>query len=740
MKKWIKRLCIFAFFVAILTSIVIGTNTDMVRRTEYEVVNSEKHIFSNKLSNDVVVRQSFVCSQMNFSGFDLVFRNGKYRGNDMIRVELYNKTDNKQVQVWNMNRENIPNNQYITFALDHYEYNAKGKMYEILISSDSKDDSQDALRLYLAENVECTFPTCTYAGNALQAHLQFTIQYAGNIDIMDIHSIANIVNVYFILACYCSVIMFVIVQLIKSRNKIKSLFQYIKANRKLYSILTLGNVVLSIVIELMISILVIGHKNTLGTYFNWYRLIYILCIFFVVEEIVLYFKKKINKIEHTFLSIAMAFGILLVATQPFVAGVNWDGQIHYERTMNMANLTQLNYTQADEDMIFINYDFTPNMSKAKENFDFTSKYVGTSITTKPKQYTMVYSYLSYMPTALGYKIATILHAPFWLLFSIGRVINYIIYVYLIYQAMKKLKWGKEICAIIGLFPTALFLAANYGYDHWITAMSVLALAYIIGEIQNNEEKMSLKSAIVILGAFFIGLIEKAIYFPLVTLCFFIPKEKFKSKKECNLFRGTVCLVILVLVSSFLLPMFCSGPGTGDARGGSDVNAAGQIAYILSNPLKYTKTLLKFIFIKYINPVYAKGYISAMAYLGTSKIGILSWLSLFFISIFCRNEEEKQVLETKKRIWTFFIVFGTICLVATALYISFTPVGLNTINGCQHRYLYPVLFPLCYFIGSINISNKIREKMDKRKIMTFAFVLLAITFLGTYGQLWIGKLY
>ena len=38
-------------------------------------------------------------------------------------------------------------------------------------------------------------------------------------------------------------------------------------------------------------------------------------------------------------------------------------------------------------------------------------------------------------------------------------------------------------------------------------------------------------------------------------------------------------------------------------------------------------------------------------------------------------------------------FASIFLVALALYVSFTPVGLNWVNGCQTRYLEPLLFPV-----------------------------------------------
>ena len=49
------------------------------------------------------------------------------------------------------------------------------------------------------------------------------------------------------------------------------------------------------------------------------------------------------------------------------------------------------------------------------------------------------------------------------------------------------------------------------------------------------------------------------------------------------------------------------------------------------------------------------------------------------------------------LWASFVFLFTVILVATALYVSFTPVGLGTVNGCQSRYLLPLLVPCLSFI-------------------------------------------
>jgi uncharacterized membrane protein len=55
-------------------------------------------------------------------------------------------------------------------------------------------------------------------------------------------------------------------------------------------------------------------------------------------------------------------------------------------------------------------------------------------------------------------------------------------------------------------------------------------------------------------------------------------------------------------------------------------------------------------------------------------------------------------------------FMALCLAATALYISFTPVGENTIAGCQVRYIVPVLFPILYMITPDSIVNNLKKNL------------------------------
>ena len=67
-----------------------------------------------------------------------------------------------------------------------------------------------------------------------------------------------------------------------------------------------------------------------------------------------------------------------------------------------------------------------------------------------------------------------------------------------------------------------------------------------------------------------------------------------------------------------------------------------------------------------------------------------------------------------RIGTLVAVLATMVLVCTALYVMFTPVGESWINGVQHRYLIPVIFPFLMILGSGLISRPLKLDIPWRR--------------------------
>ena len=111
-----------------------------------------------------------------------------------------------------------------------------------------------------------------------------------------------------------------------------------------------------------------------------------------------------------------------------------------------------------------------------------------------------------------------------------------------------------------------------------------------------------------------------------------------------------------------------------------------------------------------------------AYLGTVS-GTISLIMLVVVAATDKDLLDKYTTDKKCRIWTGLCVFVALCLVATSLSIAFTPVGADTIAGCQQRYKLPLFFPVLYILGSSNIINRIDRKKYNLTVFAISGVIL-----------------
>jgi uncharacterized membrane protein len=196
---------------------------------------------------------------------------------------------------------------------------------------------------------------------------------------------------------------------------------------------------------------------------------------------------------------------------------------------------------------------------------------------------------------------------------------------------------------------------------------------------------------------------------LITLA--MPKQKYRNKMHRKIMIGVIAVITLLVFANFLLPFVSSsGGGVQDNRGGANVNAAAQTAFILGNPLAYTKILLKYL-LTYISFSSANNFMTYFHY--ASQLGITSYAPLIVVTLLVVTFTDKSSVDCNVRLLpralTILMSFGAMCLVATSMYIAYTAVGSNSIAGCQYRYLAPVMFPVLYCLGSGKIENKMKRE-------------------------------
>jgi len=168
----------------------------------------------------------------------------------------------------------------------------------------------------------------------------------------------------------------------------------------------------------------------------------------------------------------------------------------------------------------------------------------------------------------------------------------------------------------------------------------------------------------------------------------------------------------------------------DKRGGDSVNSVEQIRFILTDPVAYAKILFHFM-VRYVHPLNASGYMTIFGYFGEVK-GFWLLLTTVFVVVVSDNEtRDDHATPWRVRFSVIGVFIATVALIATALYVSFTPVRCAGIAGVQPRYLIPLVFPLLYVLGSSRLKIGLNRNVSH---LLFFAVMASVLLQGIWDKI------
>lgn len=446
-----------------------------------------------------------------------------------------------------------------------------------------------------------------------------------------------------------------------------------------------------------------------------HRQIIVLVLFILAASFFTCFllKNAPYRTELFFLLYALLIGTYLSFSLPPVTGISPDDQIHYDRSLTVSYIWNPQYTDVEYKLLSLPWipdgtlqldsvlAYASNMNDQYDsmiNAGAITHVQGPTIHVPGGDTSPSIAYLGYLPSAAGLWISRLLGASLSLQIMIGRWFNLLFYSIVVSSAIKLLPRYKGIACLIGLLPTSLYVASNFSYDPWVTSLMALSIALVLNEAEAKDRPLTTKRLLLITLVFFLALAPKAIYFPMIGMLFLLPKTKFHNKREYASFLVFTILFALFMVLTFILPMlFSSQVQTGDIRGGADVNSVNQIKYVLTHPIEYLKTLSSFM-LSYLSPVGSNEYTMHYAYLGNLHealpfMSAIPFVLLVAIAIREPLDVDGNVPTIAARVWIVVLAVSCVALVATSMYVAFTPVGSNSIAGCHARYILPVALPL-----------------------------------------------
>lgn len=461
-------------------------------------------------------------------------------------------------------------------------------------------------------------------------------------------------------------------------------------------------------------------------------------LFFLVAFSLLYcllFEKKIyKKLEWLFVVYALIFGLLLIFYAQPVKN-SWDEQIHFGNAYSLAFGRNVEWTEAAE--LTKNGETVTCNTKAEfaELRAYLNEKNDTVVYTEQKESLIpAYSSLAYIPQAIFINIASILKTSFSVLYALGKIGNLLIYILVMFWAIKLAKRKKLFLIFVALMPTPLFLAASYTYDTIVFSFITLACVLWANELYN--ESINIRKIIGMVLLFAIGCFSKAVYIPMILIMLILPIASTKKKKDKIIVWTMILCITCLVMLTFVLPTLTSTMAGdlsfgGDSRGGA-TSVVGQLVSMVKHPMASIKLMVKSIFEldNFRNLGYPEAdnyFFGNLMFLNFANLGILTdkWscviivlAGMLLLTPDQQNIRYERKLSIMDKIIIAIAVIGTIGFIWLALYLSFTPVGETHISGVQARYYLPLLY-----LGALIFNGKrISLKCDYCKLSRATFVI------------------
>ena len=446
-----------------------------------------------------------------------------------------------------------------------------------------------------------------------------------------------------------------------------------------------------------------------------------------------------KKPEWAFAFICFTAGVLIIMGVG-TNQISYDEHVHAKAAYKLSFFSQIETTEAAMQMsgnllpLFNNLDERKLVEEyEQQNHDYSWADIGFQSRFVRSENRVYY------PLALGFFLGRILGLSFAHTVALAKLFNLLSYTVICYFAVKKAVRYKELVLMTALLPGSLFLAASISYDMVVNSCLLLSCVLMYNEFLEPETKLEWSNLLVMLLSFVYGCQSKPVYILMACMVLFYGKKKFN-----NTFQAVVCkLAVLIIAGLMLYNIFRPTPVAGsdyvlvsnisyagDKRNvGSSV--MGQIQYIFSHPFNYTLLLLSSMkdeILDYLvrgKGFFQYGYAGAAPML-TTYVMLAAGIYIAFFGpaqdIERSGEKHLRVRKLSKEIiiLTVIMCFGMSAVIWTSMYVSYTQVGADVINGVQGRYFTPLFLPLLLCL----LNDKHRGRLKRTGRMRLACALCA----------------
>lgn len=490
--------------------------------------------------------------------------------------------------------------------------------------------------------------------------------------------------------------------------------------------------------------------------FSPYRILFFVLVCFTALFLFLEHQWLVKRVEILYLICALGFGSLIIAASGAYA-VTWDEEVHY-KAVCMADFGSADDWNPAELANTERLSITVNTI---EELQQLNRYMDALAQEQPETQTAagfsLKSYVNYFPIILFYRIGKFLRLPYTMLYSMGRFGNLLFCVLLCFTSIRLAKRKKFLISVICTMPTVLFQCSMYTYDGIIFSCLTLGFVLCMNQLETaGPSRHQWPKYLLILGLFAAGCLAKPVYAPAFLLipALFSGKKKLprtvrKKKLPAVLLAGGAVVFMLLLAFLCLRPVLSNILNGnisygGDTRGG-DTGIAGQLLSILRHPLAFLKLMLHEMFTmdnfrNFGDPAKNQFSVLILMFLNLYVLGNLkdAWILILLpllLLLFLAEPEGEPALPPYRKIRKIrrlnaVILILSILLVWTAMYLAFTPIGSQSIEGVQTRYFLPLFLPAAYALWNQRVQVHISRSWYFRITWGAELLLTGVCFYQT----------
>ncbi|MEG1292178.1 MAG: DUF2142 domain-containing protein, partial [Lachnospiraceae bacterium] len=329
---------------------------------------------------------------------------------------------------------------------------------------------------------------------------------------------------------------------------------------------------------------------------------------------------------------------------------------------------------------------------------------------------------------IGIIIGQKLHLSTYLMYQLGRGLSGLLFILLLYYAIKWIPFGKGTVIVLALLPTTLQQANSFSYDAIIISMSILFIAKIMNLVY-QKDWITWKD-MVFLGVFgmLLSIPKGGSYLPLICLVLLIPKEKIRWKYSARWYQAG--LMLSAFISFFITNAYSLIRVKNEMKQGIQIEwSKGAPGYTLTDLFQQPFEILKVM----LNSFWVKGgeWVESLigGKLGWFEIEIGRDLLLLFtvvilFSLFRTKENEKKYNFTFKTYLPCLVVFLlSMGIFMVIMLVQNTPLDESIVLGIQGRYFTPVIL---LTVLTLPFQNIFLQKDNTRGLVEAMWVLQVLT--------------